>query len=403
MSTFKYIAKDTATGGVQKGVVEASSRVRAAVVLRERGLIPIEVVGQKQFLDINALLRKARGVSGKEVIVFTRQLATMIGAGLPLSQALSILRDQGGATPFGDVLEQVFGEVQGGKPLSGAMAKFPKVFSPTYVALIEAAEASGALKDVLLRLATNLEKRNKMVSKVKSALFYPALILVAMTGVGGLLLVFVVPQLKTMYESFEAELPFVTQLFLSLSDFLIARWWLAIAGGICFVYAVKWFKSTDSGEHIWAGASLKLPVFGSLVKQMELVEVLRTLSLLLTSGVPILDALRITTESAKNVLFRDVLEAAGVMVERGESLAVPIAASSYFPPIVARMIQVGDESGEMGSVLLRLSDYFEEEADHAITNLTTAIEPLVMVVLGVGVGFMVLSIIMPIYNLTSQF
>ena len=402
MAIFKYIAKD-GEGKTKKGAVEAGSKERAAAVMQERGLVPVSIIAQRQVLDIKALIGRLRGVSDKEVVAFTRQLATMIGAGLPLSQTLTILRDQAEETPFGDILEYVLGEVQGGKPLSEAMRRFPKVFSPTYTALVEAAEASGALKNVLLRLADNLEKRGKLISKIKSALFYPAMILAAMTGVGVLLLVFVVPNLKVMYESFEAELPFVTRIFLGLSDFLVGRWWAAIliAGGL--FYTGRWFKRTERGEYFWAELFLKLPIFGSLLKQLELVEMTRTLSLLLVSGVPILDALRITAGSANNVLYRDVLEAARGVVEHGESLATPIAASGYFPPIVSRMIRVGEESGEMGSVLLKLSDYFEGEAEHRTANLTTAIEPLVMIVLGAGVGFMVLSIIMPIYNLTGQF
>jgi len=293
MATFKYVAKDS-EGKTRKGTVEAGSRERAAVVMRERGLVPISIVARKRVFDIKSSVRRLRGVRRKEVTAFTRQLATMVGAGLPLSQALTILRSQAGETPFGDVLECILGEVQGGGPLSKAMKGFPKVFSQTYIALVEAAEASGALKDVLLRLADNLEKKDELISKIKSALFYPVMVLAAMVGVGILLLIFVVPNLKAVYESFEAELPFVTQFFLRLSDFLIRRWWVVILVGGALFYGGGRLKKTERGKYLWAKFSLKLPIFGSLFKQMELVEITRTLSLLLTSGVPILDALRIT-------------------------------------------------------------------------------------------------------------
>jgi len=354
-------------------------------------------------LDIGAWLGKLRGVSEKETVAFTRQLATMVGAGLPLTQALSILREQAGDGPFGEILEYVSGEVQGGKPLSESLRKFPEVFPRTYTSLIGAAEASGAMPEVLSRLAENLEKSGRIKNKIKGALLYPAIVLVAMAGVGVLLLIFVIPQLKEMYESFEADLPFVTQIFITLSDFLVNFWWLAILIVVGLVFGFNALRRTERGEHFLAELVFKVPVFGTLSRQLVLVEVTRTLSLLILSGVPILDALDITADSAGNVLFRDALMQAGVEVERGESLAAPLESSGCFPPIVARMVRVGEESGEMGNVLLKLADYFEGEAAYAITNLTTALEPMIMIVLGVGVGFMVISIIMPIYNLTGQF
>lgn len=402
MATFKYSGKGK-DGKTRQGTVEAAGEIRAVDVLREQGVTVISISEAKDGLDINAWLKRLKKPGDKEKAVFTRQLATMTGAGLPLTQALSILRDQAGDTQFGDVLDYVLGEVQGGKPLSEAMGKFPGIFSETYVSLVEAAEASGAMKEVLSRLAENLEKRGKLKSSIKSALFYPAMIMCAMGGVGILMMVFVIPQLKEMYASFEAELPFITQIFLGLSDFIIKRWWLAIliAGGL--IFAFKKFKETERGEYLWSKLIFKLPIFGKLSREVELVEITRTLSLLLSSGVPIIDAINIARGATSNVLFQDVLAAAAVQVERGEALAAPFKASEYFPPIVARMVAVGEESGETGTILGRLADYFEDEAQYKIDNLTTALEPLIMVVLGIGVGSMVMAIIMPIYNLTAQF
>ncbi|MEA2020823.1 MAG: type II secretion system F family protein [Patescibacteria group bacterium] len=402
MPTFKYVAKDS-QGATKKGSVEASNKARAIAVMQERGLIPISIHPKREFLDLSSLKKKLSGVTQKEKVVFTRQLATMVGAGLPLTQALSILRDQAGDTPFGDILEYIVGEVEGGKPLSEAMRKFPDVFSSTYTALVEAAEASGAIKKVLLRLAQNLEKENELRQKIKGALFYPAMVLTAMVGVAILLLVFVIPQLKSIYTSFDAELPIATRFFLGVSDFAVKRWWLVIALVAGLIFAFRWFRNTERGRYFTDELVLKLPIFGPLVKQMELVEMTRTLSLLLTSGVPILDSLNIVYNATENVMFRDALGDAREIVKHGESLAAPISGSEYFPPLVSRMIRVGEESGELGEVLLKVAEYFEGEAEHTVENLTTALEPVIMIILGVGVGFMVLSIIMPIYNLTSQF
>ncbi len=402
MPIFKYVAKDS-TGETRKGTVEAGSRERAASVMQDKGLVPISIEEKSVLLDISSLKKQIQGVTSKEKVVFTRQLATMVGAGLPLTQSLSILRDQAGNSPFGDVLEYILGEVEGGKPLSEAMRKFPDVFPPTYTSLVEAAEASGAIKKVLLRLATNLEKSDELRAKIKSALFYPALILTAMVGVAILLLVFVIPKLKMIYESFEAQLPITTRFFLNFSDLVIKRWWvfLAVITGVAIFY--RWFRGTETGRYFTDELVLNLPIFGKLIKQLQLVEITRTLSLLLTSGVPILDSLQIVREATTNVLYQDVLDHSRDVVRHGETLAAPLAASEYFPPLVGRMVRVGEESGELGGVLLKVADYFENEAEHTVENLTTALEPLIMIVLGVGVGFMVLSIIMPIYNLTGQF
>ncbi len=402
MPTFKYVAKDS-EGNTRTGAVEAGNKARAVAVMQEKGLVPISIRPKREFLNLSALKKRVMGVTQKEKVVFTRQLATMVGAGLPLTQSLSILRDQAGDTPFGDILEYTLGEVEGGKPLSESMRKFPDVFSSTYTALVEAAEASGAIKKILLRLAENLEKQNELRAKIKGALFYPAMVMAAMVGVTVMLLIFVIPQLKEIYTSFDAQLPITTRFFLGFSDFVINRWWIVITLVVGAAFAFRWFRNTERGRYFTDELVLRLPIFGPLIKQMELVEITRTLALLLTSGVPILDSLSIVHDATENVLFRDVLDSSREVVERGESLSAPMAESEYFPPLVARMVSVGEESGALGDVLFKVAEYFEGEAEHTVENLTTALEPLIMIVLGVGVGFMVLSIIMPIYNLTAQF
>ncbi|MFW6110088.1 MAG: type II secretion system F family protein [Patescibacteria group bacterium] len=402
MATFRYTVKDQ-QGKTRTGNVEASTKSRAVDVLREQGFTVITLREQRKGFVLSKLTNAFKGVSTKDRVTFTRQLATMVGSGLPLTQALDILAEQAGESPFGEVLRKILVRVEGGSPLSDAMAEHPDVFPETYTALISAAEASGALQKVLERLATNLEKRAQLKRDVKGALFYPAIILGAMFLVGGLLLIFVLPKLKDMYSSFDASLPLVTQLFLSLSDFLVTFWWLVPIMGIGGFLGVKSLLATERGQRLWAEVSLKLPIFGLLVKRLTLVEITRTLSLLLVSGVPILDALDIAADSSGNLLFKEALVEARNQVERGEALADPLHTSKVFPSIVARMVMVGEESGELGEVLNKLALYFEGEANHTIDNLTTALEPIIMLILGVGVGFMIISIIMPIYNLTSMF
>jgi len=336
------------------------------------------------------------------VVHFTRQLATMIKAGLPLTTALSILKYQS-TLAMTKVVEEVLREVEGGGSFSKALAKFSRVFDQVYLSLIQSGEAAGVLDKVLLRLADNLEKQSEFRAKTKNALIYPAIISIAMVIVAIVMSVFVIPKLTSLYTEFGAQLPLMTRILIGISNFMIKSWYLMLGFGLAGGYALHRWKKTVSGRMAWDKFSLKVPIFGPLKTKIILTEITRTLALLIESGVSIIEALEIVAGTADNVLFSGSIKYAAKEVEKGVPLAVAIGQFEHFPPIVSQMLAVGEETGKIDEVMFNLSGYFETEAEQAVKGLTTAIEPLMMIVLGVGVAFLVIAIILPIYNLTSQF
>lgn len=401
MALFRYTVKNQ-HGETVKGKVEARSESQAAAVLRTRGLLVIRVqpLNDESFTAIKEMLM---GVKYDEVVTFTRQLSTMVTAGLPLTQAMSILNQQS-KPAMSRMIGELQREVEGGSTFAKALAKFPRVFSRVYVQLVLAGETGGVLDEVLDRLADNMEKDKDFKAKTKGALIYPVIVVIAMIIVAFIMMVFVIPKLTEMYKDFGADLPFATQLLIDISTFVANFWWLFIVGGIggSFVFR-RWLK-TRSGRIAFDRLLLKIPVFGELRSKVTLTEFARTLSLLLGAGISLLQALEIVSEASNNILYREALQDAAKQVEKGISLSQAIAKyGNLFPPILSQMIAVGEETGKLDDVLLKLSVYFESESEHAIKNLTTALEPMIMIVLGLGVGLMVIAIIMPIYNLTSQF
>lgn len=400
MPFFKYVAKNSFNDTI-KGKVEARNIKQAAAILSNRQLLVITVTPLTD--DTLSVIRGALfGVKRDDVVNFTRQLSTMIDAGLPLVNALSILVRQGSAT-FSRLLAQVQQDVEGGAPFAKALEKHPKVFSKIYTQLVFAGEAGGVLDDVLLRLAENLEKDKEFRAKTKSALIYPVIILIAMFVVGIVMMIFVIPQLTEMYADFGAELPTPTRLLIGISNFMVSFWWLmslVIAGGI---FLLRNYRRTEAGRFAMDTLVLRIPIFGTLIKKIILTEFTRTLSLLLGAGVSLIQALEIVTEGVENVVYKKSLREVTQFVEKGVSLSQALGRYENFPPILHQMVNVGEETGKLDEVLRKLSIYFESETEHAVKNMTTALEPMIMILLGIGVGAMVIAVIMPIYNLTSQF
>jgi len=401
MPLFRYAVKNQ-HGETVRGKVEARSESQAAAVLRTRGLLVISVVplNNESFLAVKELLG---GVKYDEVVTFTRQLSTMITAGLPLTQAMSILGQQS-KPAMSRMVSEIQREIEGGSTFAKALEKYPRSFSRVYIQLVRAGETGGVMDEVLDRLAENMEKDKEFKAKTKGALIYPVIVLLAMVIVGFIMMVVVVPKLTEMYKDFGADLPFATQLLIDISTFISRYWWLTIVGSVVgFGIFKKWIK-THTGRVAFDSFLMKLPVFGELRAKVTLTEFARTLSLLLGSGISLLQALDIVSESSENILYREALQDASKQVEKGISLSQAISKFGHlFPPILAQMIAVGEETGKLDDVLLKLSVYFQSESEHAIKNMTTALEPMIMIVLGLGVGLMVIAIIMPIYNLTSQF
>jgi type IV pilus assembly protein PilC len=398
---FSYRVKNE-EGKTLDGVLEASSLDHASKLLRGRGYLIIKVEEEKES-EIKEIMRRFERVKVDDVVNFTRQLSTMVSAGLPLTESLSILRVQS-PPAMSRVVSKVLEEVEGGKTLAIAMEESGDgVFDDIYIALVKAGEAAGVLDEVLKRLAETMEKQRDFRSKTKGAMVYPMIIIIGMVIVSVIMMIFVVPRMTEMYKDFGAELPLPTQILIGASDFAVKFWYLLllIFGAIGYVF-LKWSR-TDVGSVMIEETLMKMPVVGELRLKMVMTEFARTMSLLISAGISILDALRITSAAVGSKIIGAKMMMAASKVEKGQSLGLVLAELGEFPPIVPQMIAVGEQTGKMDEILDKLADYFEGESEQAVKNLTTAIEPMIMAVMGVGVGFLVMAVIMPIYNLTSQF
>lgn len=397
---FKYTARDT-KGGKSQGTIDASDLKAALASLREMGFLPINIVAQGQGLDVMNLSFGKKNASRKDVTNFTRQLATMITAGLPLTDALNLLKLQS-SPAMSAIVTAILADVQGGVALSESMARHPEVFSTIYVALIRAGEAGGVVETVLNRLAENMEKSREFTGKVKGAMVYPVIVLAGMVAVMVLMMVFVVPKITTLYGEFNAQLPWSTKLVIGVSNFLIKFWWLAgmmVAG---LVGGVRFLLNSPEGRTWWDGIFYRIPVAGTLAKEMMLTELTRTLSLLIGAGVAIVDALTISAGAVGNVVTERAVKAIAKQVERGFPVSISFSESPIFPSILGQILAVGEETGKMDEVLIKLSHYFEMDAEEKVKGLTSAIEPLIIILLAVGVGFLMFAIIMPIYGITDK-
>ncbi len=400
MPIFKYTAKNKRGENI-KGKVEAVSKLQAVSTLFERDLFVIDVSNLGQESGFLAKFGNAK-VKFNDLVNFTRQLATMINAGLPLANALSILEEES-EKEMGKLTANLLKDVESGMSFSDALQKYPDDFSRIYTQLVKAGEAGGVLDEVLERLAITLEKDKDFKAKTKSAMIYPVIILIAMVVVMIVMMVAVIPQLTEMYDDFGAELPAMTKVFIGISDFMVQFWWvlLVVVGG--GIFALRSYRKTKKGELAIDGWLLKLPIFGKMRQKIILTDFTRTLSLLLGAGVSLLEAINIVAEAIDNAVYRQELAEAAKQVERGTSLSTAISRYEDFPPILHQMMSVGEETGKLDEILAKLAEYFEKESEYAVKNMTAAMEPMIMIVLAVGVGFMVVAIIMPIYSLTSQF
>ena len=401
MKRYNYKAKDKA-GKLVTGEVEASSQMVAAKLVRQRGLTVISILPARE--NIFGFVRKLRErISASDVTTFTRQLATMANAGLPITEALLILRQQTKGA-MQKVVAQILTDVEGGESLSIAMARHPQVFSPTYIALLKSGEVGGVIDEVLARLADNLEKQQEFSGKVKGALIYPAIIVVGMFVVGLVMMIFVIPRLTSLYGDFDAELPTATKILIGISGFFVNFWpflIILIGGGL---WGFSAYRKTPAGKRRTDELIFKLPIIGQLQREVILTELTRTLALMVGAGVSILEALNITAGVVGNEVVADALRDASKQVEKGFPIAYSFSKHpEAFPFILSQMVAVGEETGKMEEVLGKVSHVFEVESDQKVKGLTSAVEPLVMIILGLGVGFLVIAIILPIYNLTSQF
>ena len=397
MPTFVWKGR-TASGATSSGELAAGSQTDVVAALRQKKIIPTSIKIKEEKKGITLFGGR---VSRRALSVFTRQFSTMLNAGLPLLSCLEILGKQTESVGLRRVLAEVRGDVEGGLSLADALRRQPKVFDNLYVNMVESGETGGALDVILVRLANYLEKTEALMRKIKGAMIYPAIISLVAVGAISLMLLFVIPIFAQMFEGVGAELPAMTKFVMFLSGAL--KIW-AIPGLIIavalFTIIRRWHK-TDSGVRVMDPLLLKVPVFGDLMKKQAIARFSRTLSTLLSSGVPIIDALEITARSAGNWVVEDAILKARTSIKGGENIADPLSKTAVFPPMVTQMIAIGEASGGLDEMLSKVADFYDSEVDQAVENLTNALEPLIMVVLGGIVGFMVIAMYLPIFQLAG--
>lgn len=401
MPKFTYSAKDR-QGELRKGTIETSDAKQVIRLLAKRGLVAINI--QEKNSSENSFLGKFfNKVSFTDLVIMTRQLSTMIESGLVLSDALEILVDQQDNKRFKAVLVDISDDVKNGMDLASAFEKHPEVFPQLYCSLVRAGEESGKLDTVLTQLATNLERDREFRSKVRGAMIYPILVIGLMFVVMTIMMVFVVPRLVGFYTQSNIELPITTQILIGMSSFMTNFWWLIILGFIGGFFGFQRWVNTPSGHFQFDAIMLKTPVVGRVVRGTALTNFTRTFGLLTHAGLPILDSINIVSNIVGNLVYKKALVECYKGVERGLTLSSQLEQSGVFPKIVSQMIRVGEETGKVDQISFKLAEYFESETDNLVKNLTVIIEPAILVILGLGVGFMVVSLILPIYKLTTSF
>jgi len=401
MEAFKYAGK-TNSGGVKKGVIEAASKDEAVGILRQQGIRATSVKPKPKDIEI-----KIPGLGGKvretEIVIFTRQFATMIDAGLPLVQCLDILSSQTENKTFAKVIGAVKLDVESGSTYADALRKHPNIFSPLYVNMVEAGEVGGILDTILNRLAGYIEKAAKLKKKVKSAMVYPAVVLSVAVIVVGIIMVFVIPVFQKMFSGFGGELPVPTQIVISISDFLKSNIIYLMVGIFAFIVAFgqayKRYEPFKKAVHI---TLLRIPVIGTLIRKVAVAKFTRTLGTLISSGVPILDGLEIVARTANNKVIEEAVMKTRDSIREGKTIAEPLAETNVFPPMVVQMIGVGEQTGALDAMLSKIADFYDDEVDNAVAALTSMLEPMMMVFLGGTVGFLVVAMYLPVFRMADM-
>lgn len=396
---FIYKAKDL-KGELHKGEIESSDVHLASAILRKKGLVVIdlkEVISKENFFS-----KIFNQISFEDQVTVTRQLATMVGAGLVLSESIDILQEQEDNKRLKVVLQEISRDLKGGLTFAQALGKHSDVFPPLYINLVKSGEASGKLDEVLLKMSDSMEKEREFRSRIKGAMIYPAVVIIMMLAVMVIMMVFVIPRLTDLYKQSSIELPLPTKILISVSDFMINYWWLIILFIILGIYGFRKWVKTPRGKFLFDSNLLKVPVIGKVATDVTLTNFCRTFGLLIGAGIPLLDSINIVADVTENDEFKLELRKAYSGVARGLPFSTLLSAQ-IFPRIVPQMVKVGEETGKMDEVFFKLASFFESESDEMVKNLTVAIEPIILVVLGIGVGFLVISIILPIYKLTTSF
>ena len=399
MNKYSYEARDAASNKIVKSTVQAESEIAAAKLLSAQGFTPLKIELEDDRAGI--FKRFANRVTTKDKIVFTRQLATLIGAGLPLSQSMRTVHEQTQNKSMQQIVQEIIGDIEGGRSLSDAFNKHPKVFDNVYLALVSAGEASGTLDEALRRVAAQQEKDAAMMSKIKGALTYPIIVLLVIVAVLGFMLVAVVPQVKNLYKDLNKELPLLTKIMVDTADFFINYWWIVIiVAGIGVYFLIQYLK-TEAGIKTKDTFKLNVPMFSGMFRRLYMARFTRTGQTLMSTGVAMLDMLNITSTAVNNTVVAQGIDRAAEKVKGGKSLSSSLRNEDYFLEMVPQMISIGEQSGKIDEMMGKCAQIYEDELDEEIRTISTAIEPVLMVVLAVVAGGMVGAILFPIYSLVN--
>jgi len=400
MPNFKYVAKDH-EGKNESGMLEAKNQTEAIDVLRKKDLIIVSVAEATKKFDFKKSFGGKKKVKLDDLVVFSRQLATMVDAGIPLVGALDILGDQIDNRDFGAVITSIRNDVETGSSLSEGLAKHKDIFSTLFINMVKAGESSGMLDEILDRLAEYLEKTSSLQKKVHSAMVYPMIVSsIAFIITFGLIWK-IVPIFKTIFEGFGAKLPVPTMILISLSEFIQKYIILMVIIAGLAAFLINKFIKTEKGKTMIDGMLLSMPVFGILFRKVAISKFTRTLSTLIKSGVPILTALEIVAKTSGNTVVEAAIDTVRANVREGENIAEPLSRSKIFPPMVTRMVSVGEQSGELEKMLSKIADFYDEQVDTAVSGLTSMIEPLIIAFLGIVIGSIVVCMFLPIFKMTS--
>ncbi len=397
MPEFDYKGK-TLAGAAVAGKLKAKTRDDVERVLRQNRIMVSSI--SKRAPEIN--LQFGTGIKKIEISRFTRQFATMIGAGLPMVQCLDILSTQCENKAMAKIVKEVKEGVSGGATLSEALARHPKVFDQLYTNMVEAGEVGGALDAILVRLAVYREKADKLVRKVKGAMVYPSVVMFVAIAVTVGMLTFIVPVFAKMFGGLNAELPAPTLVILGISNFLQANFLYLIIGFVGLIAGIMYYKKTEVGELHWDKLMLRMPVLGNLVRKSSVARFTRTLGTLLASGVSILDALDITAKTAGNRVIANAINKSVVAIAEGDTITAPLKESGVFPPMVTQMIAVGEKTGGLDEMLNKIADFYDEEVDDAVTALTSVIEPIIIVFMGVVIGGIMIAMYLPMFDIIGK-
>ena len=397
MPSFDWSARPAAGGDIKEGTIDLAKKEDVIAFLHKQKLIPVVVREKPRQFNIQF----GTGITTRDIVIFTRQFATMINSGLPLVQSLDILAEQTENSALAKVLREVLYDVESGHTLAAAIAKHPKVYSELFVNMVAAGEAGGILDTILLRLATFLEKNDALIRKIKGAMVYPSVIFSVAGMAIVILLIFVIPTFQTMFESAGIPLPLPTRIVIGMSQFLQDFWWALIVGIVGGAFALRAIYATPGGNLAIDRIMLTLPILGDLQRKAAVARFTRTLGTLVSSGVSILEGLEITAKTAGNRVIHDAVMSSRTSIAGGETIAGPLKESGVFPPMVVQMINVGEQTGGLDNMLTKIADFYDDEVDAAVEVLLAAMEPIMIVVLGVVVGGMIVAMYLPIFDMIN--